>query len=197
MRYSKLVSSTGAPLTLTVCARVSSSTGPQASLELAQPPVAAQQRRQPRLHLGEMKWLGDVVVGSGAQPLDLVLPAIARGQYQHAVGLAARAQLADQFEAGQFRQTQIDDRDVDRVFGGRVQAFLAIGGKIDAVAGRYQIGLQRLAQRRFVLHYQHAHSRPLDGAAQGTSAPLRASTRTIHTLPADDSSRNTYRCRPP
>ena len=38
MRYSNVVSSTAAPLTATVCARVSSTTGPQLSCGLAQPP---------------------------------------------------------------------------------------------------------------------------------------------------------------
>jgi len=43
-----------------------------------------------------MKWLGDVIIGTGAQALDLILPAVARCQDQYTEGLAARAQLANQ-----------------------------------------------------------------------------------------------------
>src|ERR1700722_16894004 len=143
-----------------------------------------------------MKRLGDVVVGACAQALDLVLPPVARREYQHAVGLTARAQLAYQVETRQLGQPEVDDGDVDRIFGGRVQPFFPVSGQIDAVTGRRQIGLQHLADRRLVFDHQHAHSRPPNVVAQGTSAPLRASTRTIHTLPALDSSRNTYSRRP-
>src|ERR1700733_4790622 len=91
-----------------------------------------------------MKWLGDIVIGTGTQALDLVLPAVARGEYQPAVGFAARAQLADQVEPRQLRQSQIDDRDIDRKFGGCVQPLFAISRQIDAVTGRRQIGLKCL-----------------------------------------------------
>src|SRR3984957_3932773 len=143
-----------------------------------------------------MKRLGDVVVGACAQPLDLVLPAVARREYQHAVGLAARAQLAYQVKTRQLGQPKVDDGDINWIFGGRIQPFFPVSGQIDAVTGRRQIGFQHLADRRLVFDHQHAHSRPPNIVAQGTSAPLRASTRTIHTLPALDSSRNTYSRRP-
>ena len=81
-----------------------------------------------------MERLDDVVVRAGAQPVDLVLPAIARGQNQDRVGLALLAQLADHVEPGHLRQPQIHDGEIDRVLEGEVQALLAVGGLL-AIAG--------------------------------------------------------------
>ena len=46
-------------------------------------------------HLFEMERLDDIVVGTGTEAIDLVLPAIAGGQNQNRVGLALLAQLAN------------------------------------------------------------------------------------------------------
>ena len=59
---------------------------------------AAQQRLHARQHFFEVIRLGDVVVGAGLQALDLVLPAVARGQDEDRKFLARGAQLADQIE---------------------------------------------------------------------------------------------------
>ena len=62
---------------------------------------APQQCLHPRQHFLEMKGLGDVIIGSGLQALDLVLPVVARGQNQNRIGLARRPQAADELESRQ------------------------------------------------------------------------------------------------
>jgi hypothetical protein len=51
----------------------------------------AQQRADARQHLLEMKGLGDVVVGAGVETLDLVAPAVARGEDEDWHGPAGAA----------------------------------------------------------------------------------------------------------
>src|SRR6478735_3788217 len=91
---------------------------------------AAHQRLHARQDFLEVIRLGDVVVGAGLQPFDLVLPAIARRQDQDREFLAAGAQLADELEARELGQAEIDDRDVERVFVAGVQAFFAVRGHV-------------------------------------------------------------------
>ena len=82
MRYSKVVSSIGAPFERDrLRARVETD---RTAFEDRRRPAAraAHQRLHARQHFFEVIGLGDVVVGAGLQPFDLVLPAIARGENQ-------------------------------------------------------------------------------------------------------------------
>ena len=118
---------------------------------------ASQQCLGSREQLLEVKRFRDVVVGARLQTLDLVLPAIAGGEDQNGVRLGLAAQRADQIEAGQLRQSQIDDREVERVLATAIQPFFAIGGLIDREARFLELLRERFTQRRFVFDDQYAH----------------------------------------
>jgi hypothetical protein len=94
MRYSKVVSSMGAPPSVTVCARVSSLIEHRARPSAG----AAQQRLHARQDFLEVIRLGDVVIGARLQAFDFVLPAVARGKNQDRKSLAGLAQRADEIE---------------------------------------------------------------------------------------------------
>src|SRR6185437_6793559 len=130
-----------------------------AALELRIRPAAgaAQQRLQARQHLLEMEGLRDVIVSPGLQALDLVLPAVARGEDQDGKSLVLGAQPADDLQAGELRQTEIDDRDVERVFAPCEEALFAVLRHIDGEPRIRKTRLQRLAQRSLVFDYKHSH----------------------------------------
>src|SRR5207248_9765972 len=78
--------------------------------------LAPQQRLQSREHLLDVKGLGDVVVRARLQPLDLVLPVVARREYQDRESLARGPQAADHLAAWQIREPGVDDGHVERKF---------------------------------------------------------------------------------
>src|SRR5438477_5360 len=69
---------------------------------------AAQDRLDPSHDLREAERLRDVVVASGAQRLDLVLGAVARGEEEHGALEAARAQPAADLDALDVRQHPVE-----------------------------------------------------------------------------------------
>jgi hypothetical protein len=78
-----------------------------------------------------MKWLDDIVVCPGAQPVDLVFPAIARCENQNGIGMTVDADLLDDIDTRHLREAKVDNRQVDRVFAGEIQALLAVSGLFD------------------------------------------------------------------
>ncbi len=118
---------------------------------------ASQQRLQARQNLFKVEGLGDVVIGPGLQAFDLVLPIVARRENQDGVALVARPQAADDLEACDLRQAEIDDRNVQGIFESGEQRFLAIRRDIDGEAGVGEPVFQHVAQRSFVFDNQHAH----------------------------------------
>ena len=95
---------------------------------------AAQQRAQARQHFLHVERLGDIVVRAGVDALDLVAPAVARGQDQHrhrAPGLAPRFEDRD---AVLLWQADIEH---DRIIGLGIAAkpaLLAVEGAVDRIA---------------------------------------------------------------
>jgi hypothetical protein len=79
-----------------------------------------------------MKRLNDVIVGTGAKPVDLVFPSVSRRENEYRVGMSVGAYLFDDLETGHFGQAQIDNSEIDRVFAGEIQAFLAVSGLFDS-----------------------------------------------------------------
>ena len=104
--------------------------------------------------LFEVKRFDDIVVGARAQPVDLVLPAIAGGQDQDRVGFALLAYLANDVEPGNLRQPEIDDREVDRVFHRKIQALAAVGGLLDRVTRIGELCRKGFAQGVVVFYDQ-------------------------------------------
>lgn len=123
--------------------------------------VAAHHRAQPREQLVEREWLHEVIVGAQIEPGHPIGDGIARGQHEHVRRVARRAQLAEDREAVEPRQHDVEDDDVVRVVLGVPQALDAIAGRVDRVADVAQPARERLPQRPVVLDDQQAHARSL------------------------------------
>jgi hypothetical protein len=104
-----------------------------------------------------MEWLGDVVIGARLQSLDFILPAIACGQDQNRIRLAFVAQFLDQLQAGQFRQPEVDHREVECVFAPAIQALLAVSRSIDVKADVLELLHERFSQRSLVFYDEYTH----------------------------------------
>ena len=95
---------------------------------------AAQQRADARQHLLEMEGLGDIVVGAGIEALDLVAPAVARGEDEDRHGAAGPPPGFQHRDAVHLRQADVeDDRVVGLGFAEKV-ALLAVEGAVDHIA---------------------------------------------------------------
>jgi hypothetical protein len=101
-----------------------------------------------------MKWFHDVVIRSGAQAVDFVLPAIARREYQNWVGFAGGSDSSDNIETRYLGEAQVYDCEIHRVFLRTVQAFFAVRRLLDREPGFAQALYQGLAQGRIVFNYQ-------------------------------------------
>src|SRR5699024_3081390 len=105
-----------------------------------------------------MERLDDVVVGAGFQPLDLVLPTAAGRQDQDRIVQPGFAHIRDDVEPGRARQAEIDDGNVDRVFGGVEQPFFAFAGAVNGKAVVAQLFADLFPQVDVVLDYQRTHT---------------------------------------
>src|SRR5438093_13361985 len=79
----------------------------------AQP--AAAQPPDARFQLLQREGLGHVVVGAEIEALDALLDAVGRRENQHRQRRAARAQLAQHFEAVQLGQAEVEDQQIELV----------------------------------------------------------------------------------
>ena len=104
-----------------------------------------------------MERLHDVVVGAELQRLDLVLPAIPSREHEDRIRLAVGAHLLDELDAGERRQAEVDDREVDRILLRVVQALAPILGAIYRVARLLELGGERLIQSLVVFDEKYAH----------------------------------------
>ena len=118
---------------------------------------AADQRPDPRQHFLHLERLGDVVVGAAVDALDLLVPAAAGSEHEHRRRQASRAPAAEQRQAVDSRQAEIEQDGVV-LFGSREEiGALAIGRDVDGVAGAGHGGAEVLRQPRLVLDDQQSH----------------------------------------
>jgi hypothetical protein len=134
---------------------VSSRTSPAISSELVLPDARRISAR--RRAISSSVWNGEVVVGAGVEPGDLVRPAIARGQHQHRKGAPFLAPHAEHGEAVDLRQAKIENHGI--VVLGRAEevAVLPVGGQVDGIAGLLQRRFELPAEGGFILDDQDAH----------------------------------------
>ncbi len=121
------------------------------------PGRAAQQRADPRQHLLQMEGFCDIVVGAGIEALNLVAPAVARGEDQHRhhplvapPGLKHR----DTVHLGQA------DIQHDRVIGlavAKEMSLLTVERAIDHVSGIRQGRGELAVQIRVILNDEQTH----------------------------------------
>ena len=87
-----------------------------------------------------VKRLDQVIVGTGIQTLDLVLPAPPRGKDQNRDIVTLVANLVDDLETRHFRQSQVDDGNIGGILLDQVKSFVAIIRTID----RKTLGFQTI-----------------------------------------------------
>ena len=95
---------------------------------------AAQQRLDPAHQLAQPERLGQVVVGAELEADDLVDLVVARGQDQDRHLGAGGAHAAQDLEAVDAGQADVEDDEVRRLVGGDLEALLAGAGDRDLVA---------------------------------------------------------------
>ena len=150
---------------------------------------APHQGAQARQHLLHVERLGDVVVGAGVEPGDLLAPAVASGQNQHRHGATLPAPALEHRDPVHDRQAQIEHHGIVGLVGAEIVPFLAVGGEVDGVPGIAQAFLQLPRQVNVVFDHQNPHRLLLPDRAQRASrmCPVRASTLTSRTLPSSPS----------
>ena len=135
---------------------------------LAAHPRAPQRRFDAAAELAHREGLGDVVVGADLEPGDLVGLAAFRGQHDDR-HLAARAQLAADFDPVEAGQHQVEDDEVEAALFEALQGFAAVEGGGDVVAVLAQgIAEQRL-NRLLVVDEENA-GRPVSHGLKGSDA---------------------------
>src|SRR5690606_29981421 len=107
--------------------------------------------------LFELERLDDIVVRTGGQPLDLVLPVAAGGKNENRKGTPHAAQFTDKIQPVHARQAQIDDGDIMVVLLSSVTAFLRTGHGVDNMPCLGKTRRQVVAQQRFVFDQQELH----------------------------------------
>ena len=89
--------------------------------------AAPQHRAHARGELAQTERLGDVVVGADVEPGHAIALARARREHddRHACGARPRAEDAADFESAQHRQIEVEDDQIRRALGDRLQRFVA------------------------------------------------------------------------
>ena len=103
----------------------------------------------------EAERLGDIIVGAGLQPQDLVGIGIGRGQHDHRHRRALTAHLAADLAAVHVREADIENHDVDMALPDRGQCLLARADdtRRELVVEHQLVG-QRLGERRIIVDEQ-------------------------------------------
>ena len=101
--------------------------------------------------------LGEVIVGAGVEPCDLVRPAVACGQHQHRHLAAFLAPAVEHGEPVDLGQAEIEDHRVVILGRAEVMAVLAVGGEVDRIAGALERRAQLPPEVGFVFDDQNAH----------------------------------------
>ena len=157
------------------------------------PGRAAHQRVQTRAQFLHVERLRQVVVGAGFETDHLVLPVRTRGQNQDRQAAAETAQCLDHRDAVAFRQAEVDDGGVVFELASEIDAFVAIGGRIDDVARILEIFDELGAQPRIVFDHQHAHRTYLESIQFDVRLRLPCeSTDTVLTRPPSSSTLTLY-----
>ena len=162
----------------------------------------------PCLQLGEIDRLGDVVVGAGVQPFDLVLGGVERrlhydGNERQLFGRDLGLEPSDDFHAVHLRHHHVEENQVWTNLIYLFQCLLAIVGSIHFVAARLQTGTQELdvvlvivydKDARFLLATLHCFCRGIVGLQRRPPSARRA-WRGIHRIQLPSPSRDPRRAR--
>ena len=122
--------------------------------------AAARECTNPSFEFLQAEGLGHVVVRAVVQALDAFFHAVSRSQDQHRHAAAPGPQAFQDFEAVHFRQTQIQDDQVEFIRGHeRGIGLAAIGHMIDSGTRGAQCAQQTIGQHLVIFGDQYAHAR--------------------------------------
>ena len=130
----------------------------------------AKERPHPGQDFFQMKGLGDVIVGARVEALNLVAPAVARGQHQHRHGAAGPPPGLENRNAVHFRQSDIEDDGVIGLGFAEIMTFLAVESAVDHIAGVGQGRCELPVQVGIVLDDEETQGKILNLAAAGKSS---------------------------
>ena len=115
---------------------------------------AAQQRAHARQHFFHVEGLGHIIVGAGIEALDLVAPAVARGQHQHRHGAPGPPPGFQHRDAVHLRQADIEDHRVIGLGLAEIMPLLAVERAIDDITGVGQRGRELAVEVGIVLDHE-------------------------------------------
>src|SRR3974390_2460655 len=113
---------------------------------------AAQERANACENLLEMEGLGDIIVGTGIKSLDLVAPAVARGQYEDRHATAGTPPCLQDGNAVHLGQTDIQNNRIIGLGLAEKMPFLAIESAVDHVSRIGERGYELPVEIRIILN---------------------------------------------
>jgi hypothetical protein len=121
--------------------------------------VAAQHRPDAGQEFLDAERFGDVVIGAGVEGVDL-LPAVQAAGQDDDRYRGPGAQLADDLDAVEVGQAEVEHDQVGVLAGGGVQGLHAVAGGDDLVLAGVQVDPQRPQDLRFVVDDEQPGHRP-------------------------------------
>lgn len=152
---------------------------------VGQPMGAAQQGLDAQGQLFRMERLGQVVVGTGLEPIDAFGPGTARGEDQHRSRESQPTPLLEYLQAGTPGQAEVEDDQVVGFAGALHRRVAAVGQPVHRVALAGQAGHQFVGQGNVILNQQQPHQ---SSSSSFRMRPLRASSSSSRTTPSRVSS---------
>src|SRR5262249_2212186 len=131
----------------------------------------ADQRAHACLQLGQLERLGGIVVGAQIEALDAVIQGIARSENQYRHARAAMAQPAQDLEAVELGQAQIEYHQVVFLRGEHVVRLPAFAEAVHGVIGVAQRTCEPVGQYGLVLDYEYAHDTAVSGKQLAMGLP--------------------------
>jgi len=118
---------------------------------------AANQGAQACLQFEQIEGFGQVVVGAGVEPGDLVGAAVARRENQYRQRIAAFAQVLQQPQTIALRQAEVENAGLIGVVEQCQACGFSVTYPVDGVVGQLQAGTYAVTKQVIVFHQQYPH----------------------------------------
>ena len=144
----------------------------------------AHQCIQTRQQLFGVEGFGQIIVRTGFQTFDLVLPITTRRQNQYGHGVSLFPPLPNQVQTGHLRQADINHRDIVFILLTEIKRFTTTAGLLNSVTPLLQQVAQLPSQVGIIFNYQGLHQSAASAISSGNNIlPLAASTSTSRIRP--------------
>ena len=117
----------------------------------------AHQRLYPCHQLGDLERLGEVVIGPGVEPLNLLVQLTAGGQHQHRGVHPLATPLLEHAQTIATRQAEIQNDGIIGLGLAEKTRLVAIVAEIGHKSGQAQLFRQLACQDLFIFNYQNSH----------------------------------------